>query len=165
MKSLLFYIAAIFLVISAEAREYKGEVVAVSDGDTITMRAGNNRKMKIRLAEIDAPEKKQPYGAEAKASLTSLLNGQNIIVEEITRDRYKRMVGIVYRVDDGLNANKEITQQGGAWAYRYYLHDQSFLELENAARANKIGLWNLPESERQPPWEWRKQQLDKIKIK
>ena len=38
-------------------------VVRVSDGDTITVQAPNAAEpVRVRLAQIDAPEKKQPYG-------------------------------------------------------------------------------------------------------
>lgn len=92
---LLLACACSWLSAGAEAREYKGVVVAVADGDTLTMRAYNNRRMTIRLADIDAPEKKQPYGIEAKQSLAELVQGQPIIVDKKTRDRYKRTVGTV----------------------------------------------------------------------
>ncbi|MFO0389572.1 MAG: thermonuclease family protein [Alphaproteobacteria bacterium] len=155
-------ILAILLVgiVPAEARDYRGEVVAVTDGDTLTMRAGNNRRMIIRLADIDAPEKRQPYGMEAKQSLAGLAQGQAVIVNKQTKDKYSRTVGTVYRSSDALNLNQEMTKRGNAWAYRAYLQDTSIIALEQAAEAQKIGLWSLPPEERIPPWEWRKEQRE-----
>jgi hypothetical protein len=55
-----------------------------------------------------------------------------------------------------LNVNAEMVKQGAAWVYRQYLKDQSLLALEQQAKAAQRGLWGLPETERCPPWDWRK---------
>lgn len=47
----------------------------VTDGDTINLNGE-----KIRLTCIDAPEKTQPYGLEAKEHLMILLDGKKIDV-------------------------------------------------------------------------------------
>ena len=158
MMGWLYILAVLTASIPAEAREYRGEVVAVKDGDTLTMKAGNNRRMTIRLADIDAPEKRQPYGMEAKQSLVELAQGQSIIVNKQAKDKYGRTVGTIYRFDDALNLNRELTKRGDAWAYRSYLQDASLIALEQAAEAQRIGLWSLPPEDRTPPWEWRKEQ-------
>lgn len=139
----------------AVAIEYKGEIVKISDGDTVTLRAGNNRLMKIRLSEIDAPEKKQPFGLEAKAYLASLVEGQRVTVYQVARDRYKRTVGLIIRPSDGLNVNKTMVAYGNAWAYRAYLKDPALLTIEASARERELGLWSLPSADIIPPWEWR----------
>lgn len=143
----------------AHAREYKGVVVAVVDGDTLTMRAYNNRRMTIRLANIDAPEKQQPYGNEAKQSLADMVEGRPIIVDKKTRDRYQRTVGKVYRASDALNVNREQTRLGSSWAYLAYLDDPIMPLLEDAAKASKMGLWGLAGEAPLPPWQWRKEAL------
>jgi len=75
MKSIfaaaLFFAAVLFLTPSAHAKEHIqiiGHVVAVTDGDTLKLLTPEKQLIKIRLAEIDAPEKKQPYGMKAKKS-------------------------------------------------------------------------------------------------
>jgi hypothetical protein len=47
-------------------------VVAIADGDTLTVHCNKHEQIKIRLAEIDAPEKKQPFGMRSKQSLSQL---------------------------------------------------------------------------------------------
>ena len=69
-------------------------------------------------------------------------------------DRYGRTVGRVFVGATDVNA--EMIRQGAAWVYRQYLKDQSLLALEQQAKAAKRGLWGLPETERCPPWDWRK---------
>jgi endonuclease YncB( thermonuclease family) len=45
-------------------------VVAVADGDTLTILDAGRQQRRIRLAEIDAPEKRQPFGQRSKQSLS-----------------------------------------------------------------------------------------------
>jgi len=54
------------------AAEWSGTVVGISDGDTLTVLNADKRQVKIRLAEIDAPESKQAFGTQSKKSLSDL---------------------------------------------------------------------------------------------
>ena len=68
--------AALFATPTA-AIEFVGKVVGVTDGDTITVLV-ERRPIKVRLGEIDTPEKGQPYGSRAKQALSDLLRkGRN----------------------------------------------------------------------------------------
>jgi endonuclease YncB( thermonuclease family) len=68
-------------------------------------------------------------------------------------DRYGRTVGRVFAGDQDVNA--EMVRRGAAWVYRRYSDDPDLLRLEQAARAEKHGLWRLPEAQRVSPWVWR----------
>lgn len=153
---LIWLLIALLLPLPSAAREYRGEVVAVTDGDTLIMKARNNRRMVIRLADIDAPEKRQPYGMEAMRVLMELASGQAIVVDKRTNDKYSRTVGTVYRAGDDLNLNRELMRRGDAWAYRAYLEDAVILALEQTAEERRIGLWSQPPEDRIAPWEWRR---------
>lgn len=157
MRMLVWVFAFVVISNAAWSKEFKGIVIAVSDGDTLTMRAYNNRRMIIRLADIDAPEKKQAYGSKAKESLAAMVEGQPIIVDKKARDRYRRTVGTVYRARDSLNVNREQTRLGSSWAYIAYLNDPVMPDLEKAARASETGLWGLSGEAPLPPWQWRKE--------
>ncbi|MFZ1326870.1 MAG: thermonuclease family protein [Candidatus Contendobacter sp.] len=64
---------------SATAEELIGQVVGVTDGDTLTLlvpEGTSYRQAKVRLAEIDAPESGQPYGQKAKQALSDLAYGK-----------------------------------------------------------------------------------------
>ena len=152
----LFGLLAIFAV-PLMAAEYTGRVVGVSDGDTLTLLVpdGNSfKQVKVRLGEIDTPERKQPYGTRAQQVLSDLAYNQQarVVVQDV--DRYGRTVGRVFVGATDVNA--EMIRQGAAWVYRQYLKDQSLLALEQQAKSAKRGLWGLPEAERCPPWDWRK---------
>lgn len=138
----------------SQAEQLTGRVVAISDGDTLTILDASKKQIKIRLAEIDTPESRQPYGNKAKQELSELAYNKIAIVEVQDIDRYRRIVGRVYV--DGVDVNAELVKRGAAWVYRKYVKDHSLFNLEFEARTNKRGLWKLPESERVPPWEWRK---------
>ena len=131
-----------------------GKVVGVHDGDTLTLLDDSKRQIKIRLAEIDAPESRQPYGSRAKQELSGLAFGRPATVQVQDIDRYGRTVGRI--TVDRVDVNAAMVRRGAAWVYRKYVKDQSLFTIEKQARDAKAGLWALPEADRIPPWEWRK---------
>ncbi|HUW25797.1 MAG TPA: thermonuclease family protein [Gallionella sp.] len=154
MTRISFLLLGIILISSSvEAEEIHGHVVAVADGDTLTILVRGQDQIKVRLAEIDAPEKAQPFGQRSKQSLSELCFDKEAVLFTADTDRYGRTVARVHCA--GVDANAEQIRVGLAWAYRKYLHDQSLLDLENAARTTKRGLWL--DSQPIPPWEFRKQ--------
>lgn len=153
----LALLALLLLAAPLPAAEYSGSIVAVSDGDTLTMLVPNGssyQQVKIRLGEIDAPESRQDYGTRAKQQLSDLAFGRQARVVVQDTDRYGRTVGRVYV--GGFDINAEMIRRGGAWVYRQYAKDPSLPRLEAEAKAAKRGLWALPEAQRTPPWEWGK---------
>jgi endonuclease YncB( thermonuclease family) len=134
-----------------------GRVVAVHDGDTLTILDPAHKQIKIRLASIDAPEFGQPYGKRAKQELSRLAFGKTASVDVDGIDRYGRAIGRI--TIDKTDINAELVKQGAAWVYRKYSKDKFLLQLEQEAREARTGLWALPEAERVPPWEWRKIKL------
>lgn len=143
--------------LAVSAADLTGKVVGISDGDTLTLLVPDGasfKQVKVRLGEIDTPERKQPYGTRAQQTLSELAFNKEARVVVQDTDRYGRTVGRVYV--GNLDVNAEMVKQGAAWVYRQYLKDQSLLALEAEAKAAKRGLWGLPEAERCPPWDWRK---------
>lgn len=150
------------LIVSASATALAdtliGKVVGVADGDTITVLDGQQAQHKVRLMGIDCPEKAQPFGQNAKQSLSDLVFGRSVNVEWQKLDRYERIVGKV--VVRGQDANLEQVRRGLAWHYKKYEREQepsdrvSYAEAEIEARIARRGLWADPESI--SPWDWRK---------
>lgn len=151
---LVLFLLALVIGKPALAEELHGKVVAITDGDTLKILTEEMTQIKIRLSDIDTPERKQPYGDKAKELLSALSFGKQAHVHVIDIDRYGRTVGRVYA--DGIDVNSEMVKRGAAWVYRRYSHDPKLLILEQAAREKRLGLWGLPEVERLAPWEWRK---------
>lgn len=133
------------------AVEWQGTVVGVSDGDTLTVLTNDKKQIKIRLTEIDAPEKAQAFGQQSKQSLSDMCFGKDAVINDKGQDRYKRVLGRVTCA--GVDANAEQVKLGLAWAYTQYLTDQSIAQLEAAAKASRIGLW--ADENPTPPWEFR----------
>ncbi|MFZ4702871.1 MAG: thermonuclease family protein, partial [Candidatus Methylumidiphilus sp.] len=129
----------------------RGRVVGVQDGDTLTMLTDSYQQLKIRLAQIDAPESDQDFGQASKQSLASMVFNRTVKVWTETVDANGRIVGTVFV--DGKDVNREQVKQGMAWAYRQYLHDLSLLAVEGQARSAKTGLWSLRNP--MPPWAYR----------
>ena len=149
-------ILALFFIFSFSAvavEIIEGRVVGVHDGDTITLLMTDHQQVKVRLAQIDAPEIGQAFGQRSKQALSDLVFNKSIEVKKETIDKYGRTLGTLFL--DGIDVNAEMIRRGAAWVYRKYAKDQLLFQLENQAKQEKRGLWNLPESERIPPWEWR----------
>ena len=140
----------------AGAQEISCRVVGISDGDTLTCLSSTKKQIKVRLAEIDSPESKQPYGTKAKQALSDLAFGKNVVLQVRDVDRYGRTVARIQVGNTDVNA--ELVRLGAAWVYRDYLKDRPLLDLEATAKHFKRGIWSLPKAEQQAPWEWRKNQ-------
>ena len=147
-------LAAALAGFPALAAELSGEVVGITDGDTLTLLTPDRQQARIRLAEIDTPERGQPYGTRAREALSELAFGKRVRVVVVDTDRNGRAVGHVYAGRQDVNA--EMVRRGAAWVYRDYSRDPALPALEAEARAAGRGLWGLPEAERMPPWEWRR---------
>lgn len=130
------------------------KVIDVNDGDTFTCLTDQDDHVKVRLAEIDAPEINQAYGDRSKQSLYNLISSEMVRLDVQDTDRYGRTVARVKRVD-GVDVNAEQIRSGAAWVYPKYLKDKSLLILEAEAKNNQRGLWALPASDQMPPWQWR----------
>lgn len=126
-------------------------IIAISDGDTLTARCNDDEQVKVRLTEIDAPEKAQPFGQRSKQSLSKLCYRAEAKIEIQTTDRYGRSIARV--TCNGVDANTEQVRLGMAWVYDKYVKDKSLYAIQDQARAGKIGLWADPDPV--PPWEWR----------
>lgn len=162
MKTFLIFLAipiTLALVNISTAGSLHGQVVGVSDGDTVTVLDANKRPNKIRLVGIDAPEKAQAYGQKAKDSLSELVYGKTVDVEWTKLDRYNRIVGKITLND--VDINLEQIERGMAWHYKQYQLGQTmqdriaYSESENRARDKKLGLWQDPL--RTEPWTFRRQ--------
>jgi endonuclease YncB( thermonuclease family) len=145
------------LACAAYAETVTGRVVGVADGDTITVLDADKVQHKIRLAGIDAPEKKQAFGNRSKESLSDMVFDKTVNVETEKRDRYGRQIGKV--LVNGQDVNLVQVERGMAWFYRQYQREQSpndrklYEAAEDAARAGKRGLWR--DADPMPPWDFR----------
>ncbi len=130
-------------------------VIGVSDGDTLTARCEMSEgfeNLRIRLAEIDAPEKGQAFGNRSKEHLAALCFGKHADVAPQGRDRYLRTVAHVYC--DKEDAGTEQLRAGMAWVFDRYVIDRRLYAVQDEARTARRGLWEDPHPV--APWEWRR---------
>jgi endonuclease YncB( thermonuclease family) len=138
-------------------KSVSGAVVKIVDGDTITILDSDNIQHRIRLQGIDAPERRQDFGAVSREHLGSLVFGKQVRIEYDKTDWRGRLIGKVW-----LDGNDECLEQlkaGFAWHYKEYEQEQSpadrqgYASAEQEARSQRLGLWKDPTPT--PPWEYR----------
>ena len=140
-------LAALLLSVAAHAEQ----VVRVKDGDSLVVESGG-RQVDVRLADIDAPEHRQPRGDEAHAALRSLVAGREVQLQLVGGDAYRRVVAHI--VVDGVDVNGELVRRGLAWVRRDYNPAPQLIRYEDEARDARRGLW--ADADATPPWEWRR---------
>jgi micrococcal nuclease len=141
-------------VVAVGAVEISGIVTEVRDGDSVTL-VNRQATYKIRLADIDAPEWKQKYGNDSRASLFHTCGLKRATAETIGEDRFGRT--LAHLTCAGVDANRRQVERGWAWVFRQFAPKESPLyAVEQVARKAKRGVWQ--DDEPVPPWEWRRAQ-------
>ncbi len=151
-----------------QAETFTAKVIVVMDGDTVMVLRGcgrmepeapgtrppcrGNRKIKVRMANIDAPEKAQEFGEQSRESLLEMVGKKQVHIETQAVDQYGRIVGLIGV--DGRSVNQEQVRRGMAWENSHYHADKTYVSLQSDARQARRGLW--AQASPQPPWKWRK---------
>jgi len=133
-----------------------GRVIRVSDGDTIDIEDPKHGLQRIRLLGIDAPEYSQRFGPEVRNWLGTQIFGKQVRAEAFEKDKYGRWTANIYLGNTWLNL--ELVKHGCAWHYTSFSDDARLADAQNAARAQRIGLWQDPTPT--APWKYRKQNRD-----
>lgn len=148
LRKLAVSLALLLASAALYAETLTGKVIKIADGDTITILDRDNQQYRVRVAGIDAPERKQPYYEASKQNLASLAFGRIATVEWKKHDKYRRIVGHV-RVG-GEDVGLAQVRAGLAWWYRDFARDQTpgdrklYEAAEIDARGSHLGLWRDP---------------------
>ena len=126
-------------------------VTKVVDGDTVYA-SYKGKIHKMRLLEIDAPERDQPMGNESTAFLKGLLIDKLIDADITGQDRYERDLAKIYV--KGKDINRIMVSNGMTWVYDAYVTDQSFYKNQALAQTQQLGVWSTGDAI--PPWTWRR---------
>ena len=148
---ILFGALLLLIYLPAFGEILTGQVVSVADGDTFTLKV-DSEQYRIRLSEIDTPEKTQPWGSQAKQALSSKISQRTVTVNFEAIDQYGRIVGKVWL--GNIDINRAMVSEGHAWVYRQYMNDTSLLNDETMAKQEGLGLWSMDDPI--GPWEWRR---------
>ena len=154
----MLYLKVVFFVVTigvsclSFSQPLTDKVVAITDGDTFKMLTADSTLVKVRLANIDCPEKKQPFSAKAKEFTADAIVGKQVAISVVKSDRYNRYISNV-RYNETLSLSHELVKNGYAWHFVKYSKDSTLQALENEARQQKRGLWQ--DANPIVPWEWR----------
>lgn len=158
MRTLLAALLA-FSAVTAQAEIFFAKVIVVLDGDTVmALRecghtpCAHGKPLRIRLADIDAPEKGQPGGLDARSALVAMVLKRDIRVRVRGTDIYGRLVAFLQ--EGRVNVNRRMLQLGMAWEYSWRHRNREYIALQDEARRARRGLWREPDP--MPPWKWRK---------
>jgi endonuclease YncB( thermonuclease family) len=148
MRSL--FLVAAMLAECAWADTITGTVVRVLDGDTLVVQDAAKKHYVVRLAEIDAPERRQRFWLASARSLAGLCYRKSATVDWSEREG-RHYLGHVTCA--GKDANAEQLRRGMAWASPQSTQPTSAsYEIETYARLRRIGLWS--DDKAVPPWEF-----------
>ena len=151
---LCLLVAAWAIALPALADTLRGVVIGVIDGDTVLFKpdhtgARSRVLLKIRLADIDAPEKDQPYGDAATRGLTARVLNQRVEIDTVATDAYGRSIAHLRK--GALQVNTEMVRLGLAWPSTRSRRNGALMKAQNEARR---GLW--ADAAPTPPWVWRR---------
>ena len=130
-----------------------GKVIGIKDGDTVVVLDSLNHQTTLRLAEVDCPEKSQPFGTKATQFTSDQIYRKQIKYVVTDIDRYGRSIAMIY-YDNNKYLSAELIKNGLAWHYKRYSISEELANFENSARLQQVGLWY----DKNPiePWEWRR---------
>ncbi|MFC0710620.1 thermonuclease family protein [Azorhizophilus paspali] len=137
----------------APAEKVTGQVVEVLDGDTLSLLTSDDWQIHVRLAGIDAPEASQPYGDQARQTLSELVLGKRATLQVAARDSTGRSVAQL--TVEGRDINLEMVRYGAAWvAYNQDAPPPHLLPVEAEAKRQRRGLWAQAKGDIVAPWIW-----------
>ncbi len=134
--------------------DYHIKVISITDGDTFKGLTKEEKiEIRYRIYGIDAPEKKQDFGAKSKDYLSELIAGKTVGIKTDSQDGYGRYIVWVY-TPDGKDVSAEMLKAGMAWHYKEYDSSELYETLEIKAKKKKTGLWvdKAPVA----PWDFRR---------
>ena len=146
-----FYLLTSFLY---SQNTLTAKVVGIKDGDTVVVLDSLNNQYTLRLAEVDCPEKNQPFGTKAKQFTSDQIYLKTIKYVVTDTDRYGRSIAMIYYDTDNKYLSAEIIKAGMGWHYKRYSTSKELATFENNARKNKTGLW--VDTNPINPSDWRK---------
>jgi len=164
ITSIAIFVLILTSIVSEKTSTYiiSGKVIGIMDGDTFKILTKDSTTVKIRLANIDCPEKKQPFSTKAKQFVSEAIFSKTVAVQVLKKDRYRRLIANVF-YGDSINLNHQLVKNGLAWHYLKYSKDTILQSLEDKARKQSIGLW--ADKNAISPWQWRANKKEASRLK
>lgn len=149
------YLFAFTLLLLAGCQQASGDfqLKYVQDGDSVILCCDKGDTFIVRLKDIDAPEKNQPFAQQSKRYLQQLIKGKSLQLIGKEKDRYGRLLADIIVNEESVN--QQMIETGHAWVWRYS-ESLKLQWLQKQAKKKQLGLWALPKSQRIEPWQWRR---------
>lgn len=138
LPGLLLPLVCQLVACSPLTHTWKGKVVGVPCGDTLTVLRGR-QQVKVRLHGVGAPDVKRPVGRSARRLVSRLVLGKVVRVEEINRGRRNQSYAIVKLGSLGLR--EILLYTGLGWQIVKYDSSPALSYLEREAQRAKRGVW------------------------
>lgn len=152
LLSTMFVAVCTIIGANVIASDYKAKVVAVKDGDSITIRSGEHKQIVI-LYGIDCPEQGQEFGKEARDFTNQACYGKTVTIIEKGKDKFDRLIADII-LEDGTDLNKLLVSKGLAWwSDKFAPKDADLKTLHMNAKEKHLGLW--ASAKPIPPWIFR----------
>ena len=151
------------MALPCQAEETRYIVSYVYDGDTVKLHPiktfSQQYDIKLRLTQIDAPERNQPHGLKARRALIRLCQATNVVttVDISGQDQYQRSLGSLQC--NQVDASVYLVEQGLAWHNKKFSNNAFLAHAQQKAQSEKIGLW--ADENPMQPWVWRKLRANK----
>lgn len=117
---------------------FDAEVIIASNENEHT--TYESLSLRCRIGNIDAPDRGQAHHLESKQFLKELIEGKQLKVELIEKDRYNRYVVIPYLNENRLD--EYLVQNGMVWHFERHSGNPYLVELEQHAIMEKTGIWS-----------------------
>jgi len=149
-----FCFAALYMIMPCPAWAWRGRVVDVAAGETMTV-LKNGKSVEVLLYGIDCPEEGQPFSKQAIEFTSKMVLGKVVEVHRMDTDRHGRTVALL-SVDKSL-LNEELVKAGLAWVYNRYCNEvmcENWKQYQLKAKIANRGFWSEPEAI--APWKFRR---------
>jgi micrococcal nuclease len=144
-------IALSLLAVSVHAEVIQGAVTGVFEGDMLQVTSGDGVEHTVRLADIDSPDLRQPFAAEAQQALCDLALGKQVRVVSLYVDTHRRHIGTVQMGD--VSVGEQLIEQGFAWHYLKQSDSESLSRAQANAKKKGLNIWS--QASPVSPWDYR----------
>ena len=148
-RRLLLAAALAALPAWADETRFTGVVTCVSDGDTVWVQpdpgadGAHRQPIRLRLVGLDAPERCQAHGPEARAALIARVLRERVTVRRRATDQHGRALGTLWLGSQDLGA--WLVREGHAWSARYHGNAGPYADEERQARVARRGVFAAPQ--------------------
>lgn len=148
----LVFMGWCLLVTSVRADVFRGSVSGVVEGDMLLVTTESGVERIVRLADIDSPDRYQPFANESRQALADLALGKQVTVESLYVDPHERYIGTVQIGD--VSVGEQLVAHGLAWHFTKQSDSEALSQAQIDAQKQGLNIWSaqFPIA----PWDYRR---------